>query len=43
MTPENKGGLMRALVADVRIDEEKGICRVELVDFDRVADTQEAA
>lgn len=43
MTPENQGRLLRAVVADVRVNEETGVCRVELVNFNAVAGAREAA
>jgi hypothetical protein len=35
LTPENQGRLLRALVAEVRVDEDQGILEVELIDFTR--------
>jgi len=43
MTPENQGRLLRALVAKVSVDEDSGVCRVELVNFDAAASAKEAA
>jgi DNA invertase Pin-like site-specific DNA recombinase len=43
MTPVNRGRLLRALVAKVSVDEESGVCRVELVNFDAAVSTTEAA
>ncbi|WP_437318699.1 hypothetical protein [Sorangium sp. So ce385] len=43
MTPENQGRLLRALVARVSVDEETGVCRVELVKFDAAASAKEVA
>lgn len=43
MTPENQGRLLRALVAKVSVDDETGVCRVELVSFDAAAGAKEAA
>ncbi|MBC7173645.1 MAG: recombinase family protein, partial [Polyangiaceae bacterium] len=43
VTPENQGRLLRALVAKVSVDEETGVCRVELVNFDAAAAAKEAA
>jgi hypothetical protein len=37
------GRLLRALVAKVSVDEKSGMCRVELVNFDAVTSTREAA
>jgi DNA invertase Pin-like site-specific DNA recombinase len=43
MTHENRGRLLRALVAKILVDEETGICRLELVNFDAVTSATEAA
>ncbi len=43
MTPENRGRLLRALVATVVVDEAKGTCRVELVDLGAKPGEQEVA
>lgn len=46
MTPENRGRLMRALVAQVRVTEAEGEVEVELVNFsavEAVAGAREAA
>lgn len=43
MTPENRGRLLRALVAKVSVDEKTGMCRVELVNFETVTSAKEAA
>lgn len=43
MTQENRGRLLRALVAAVRVSEETGVVDVELVNFSADARSQEAA
>ena len=42
LTPENKGRLLRILVAQVRVDEEKGVIEVEMAGFTS-PETKEAA
>jgi len=42
LTPENKGRLLRILVAQVRVDEDKGVIEVELAGFTS-PETKEAA
>jgi hypothetical protein len=37
------GRLLRALVARGSVDEETGLCRIELVNFDAVTSAKEAA
>ncbi|KYF59292.1 hypothetical protein BE08_43220, partial [Sorangium cellulosum] len=43
VTPENRGSLLRALVAVVRVKEETGVVKVELVNFSADARSQTAA
>ena len=43
MSPENQGRFLRALIDKVVVDEDKGTCRVELIDFDAASGTKEAA
>jgi len=43
MTPENRGRLIRALVAQVRVAEATGEVEVELINFGIEAGAQEAA
>ena len=43
MSPDNHGRFLRALIDKVVVDEDKGTCRVELIDFDAASGTKEAA
>lgn len=43
MSPENQGCFLRALIEKVVVDEAKGTCRVELIDFGVSSGTKEAA
>jgi hypothetical protein len=43
MSPENQGRFLRALIDQVVVDEDKGTCRVELIDFGAASGTKEAA
>lgn len=43
MSPENQGRFLRALIDKVVVDEDKGTCRVELIDFGAAAGTRDAA
>ncbi|HCF61562.1 MAG TPA: resolvase, partial [Myxococcales bacterium] len=43
MSPDNQGRFLRALIDKVVVDEDKGTCRVELIDFGAAAGTKEAA
>ena len=43
MSPDNQGRFLRALIDKVVVDEGKGTCRVELIDFGAAAGTKEAA
>ncbi|MBX3129285.1 MAG: hypothetical protein KF718_21385, partial [Polyangiaceae bacterium] len=43
MSPDNQGRFLRALIDKVVVDEDKGTCRVELIDFGAASGTKEAA
>ncbi|MDC0682630.1 hypothetical protein [Sorangium atrum] len=43
MTPENRGRLLRALVAAVRVEEAIGVVEVEFVNFGADVRSQDAA
>jgi len=43
MTPENQGRLLRALVAEVRVQEATGVVEVELMNFAADRGAKEAA
>lgn len=43
MSPDNQGRFLRALIEKVVVDEDKGTCRVELIDFGAASGTKEAA
>jgi hypothetical protein len=43
MSPDNQGRFLRALIDRVVVDEDKGTCRVELIDFGAASVTREAA
>lgn len=43
MSPENQGRFLRALIEKVVVDEAKGTCRVELIDFGAASGTRDAA
>lgn len=43
MSPDNQGRFLRALLDKVVVDEDKGTCRVELIDFGAAAGTRDAA
>lgn len=43
MSPDNQGRFLRALIDKVVVDEAKGTCRVELIDFGAASGTRDAA
>ncbi|MCK6587280.1 MAG: recombinase family protein, partial [Polyangiaceae bacterium] len=43
MSPDNQGRFLRALIEKVVVDEDKGTCRVELIDFSAASGTRDAA
>ena len=43
MSPDNQGRFLRALIDKVVVDEDKGTCRVELIDFGAASGKKEAA
>ena len=43
MSPENQGRFLRALIDQVVVKEDTGVCRVELIDFGAASGTKEAA
>ena len=43
MSPENQGRFLRALIEKVVVDEDKGTCRIELIDFGAASGTRDAA
>jgi DNA invertase Pin-like site-specific DNA recombinase len=43
MSPDNQGRFLRALIDKVVVDEHKGTCRVELIDFGAASGPKEAA